>query len=791
MIKHFFKIAYRNIMRKGKMSLLNIAGLSLGIASFIVIGLYVFQETSYEKGHERYEDIYRIEEHFLSMGRVAWTNANLQFNLDEIPEIESIVRVRSNGNSSLLIGDKAVKVDRMLTSDNRFFELFNYDLLLGNADMPLTGPGSAVISDELAIRLFGRADVVGETLKVKGSGDVIISGVAKAPVRRSHLDFDLMLHFSPEEKPKENWYGISGYTYIQTNAGVSPETLNTKLDGLVERNVFPGAFKPSPEMTFEEWIVHENRIQFMVKPIDDIYLHSNLKFEIGAGGDAQMLVTLSIIAAFILIIASINFMNLTTARSSGRTKEIGVRKVLGSGKKSLVLQFLSESVLITLISAIIAAGLSELIIFLVNNYFGDIIGFSLFSFPAVIAMMFVGVLLLGVLSGLYPAFYLSSARVIPLLKGMKLAQVLNVNVSKALRNGLVVTQFTLSTGMIIATLFIYNQLMFMKNKDLGFSEDNVMVVTNAHDLGDDKQAFRNELLNIPGVKSVSLGGRVPGDGSTSIQSVMLDGNESISFQAFTVDDYYKETLDLKIQEGEWFRPELVKSDSNVIVNRAAVEALGLAEPVGELIGNYFRIVGVMEDFQYASFRNEIGPAVFQYSESRGSRAVIKLNMNEVPYEAIQTAWARFSALPLETKMLEQNFDELLYKEEQSANTVLGFTVLAILISCLGLFGLAAFIADQRQHEFGVRKVLGASVADVVRLFSFDFLKLISVAFLISVPIAIWAVGAWLQGYAERVSLSAEVFVLAGVLAIAIAFLTILFQSLKTGRLNPVDTLRSE
>lgn len=791
MLRHFFKIAYRNILRKGKMSLLNIAGLSLGIASFIVISLYVFQETSYEQGHERAEDLYRIEEHFLSMGQVAWTNANLQFNLDEIPEIEAFARVRNNLGASLLIDSKAVKVGRMLTSDNRFFELFNYELLLGDTDKPLTGPGSAVISQQFAETLFGRSDIVGENLKVKNVGDVIISAVMKDAVRRSHLDFDLMLHFSPEEKPGSNWYGIGGYTYIRTSPGSTVESLNAKLDGVVERNVFPTAFKPTEDMSFEDWMAHENRIQFMVKPLGDIYLYSKLKFEMGAGGDSQMLVTLSIIAVFILIIASINFMNLTTARSSGRTKEIGVRKVLGSRKKSLVFQFLSESVLITLVSAVIAAGLSELIIYLVNNYFGDIIGISLFSYPIIIALMFVGVLLIGVLSGLYPAFYLSSARVIPLLKGMKLTQVLNVNVSKVLRNGLVVTQFTLSTGMIIATLFIYNQLMYMKGKDLGFSEDNVMVVTNAQDLGASKQAFRNELLNIPGIKSVSLGGRVPGDGSNSIQSVMLDANESISFQAFTVDDFYKETLDLSLQEGEWFRPELVKSDSNVIVNRAAVETLGLTDPVGTLVGNYYRIIGVMEDFQFASFRNEIGPAVFQYSESKGNRAIIKLNMDKVPYQAIEDAWGRFSSMPLETKMLEQNFDELLYKEEQSANTVLGFTVLAILISCLGLFGLAAFIADQRQHEFGVRKVLGATVGDVVKLFSFDFLKLIGIAFLISVPVAIWAVGAWLQGYAERVSMSAGVFVLAGILAITIAFLTILFQSLKTGKLNPVDTLRSE
>lgn len=791
MIKHFLKIAYRNSIRKGKMSVLNIAGLSLGIASFVVISLYVFQETSYEKGHDRYEDLFRVEEHFLSTGRVAWTTANLQFKLDEVPEIEAFARVVPVNRGTLLIGDRSIKVERILISDIRFFDLFEYDLLLGDEHKPLTGPGSAVISQALAQKLFGRIDVGGETLKIKNKKEVIITAVVAPSKIRSHLDFDLLLHFDKEEKPEGHWYGSEGYTYIRANPNAPAEMLNAKLDRLVERNVFPVAFKPSPDMTFEEWMAHENRIQFMVNPIEDIYLYSQLGSEISAGGDVQMLITLAVIAVFILIIASINFMNLTTARSSSRTKEIGVRKVLGSQKKSLVFQFLAESVLITLVSAILAAGLSELIIFLVNNYFGPIIGVSLFASPEILLYMMIGVLLLGVLSGLYPAFYLSSARVIPLLKGMKLAQVLNVNVSKVLRNGLVITQFTLSTGMIIATLFIYHQLVFMKNKDLGFVEDNVMIVTNAADLGKNKQAFRNELLSMPGVTTVSLGGRVPGDGSKSIHSVMLSANETILFQSFFVDDYYKETFGLTIEEGEWFRPELIKGDSNVIVNRSAIEMLGLEEPVGKLIADYYRVIGVVEDFQFASFRNAIGPAIFHYDESKGSVAAIKLNLNEVPYKAIQDVWRHFSSLPLETKMLEQNFDELLYKEEQSANIVLSFTILAIIISCLGLVGLAAFVADQRQHEFGVRKVLGASVRDVMKLFSLDFLRLIAIAFVISVPLAIWGVNAWLQGYADRISLTADVFVISGMMALAIAFFTTLFQSLKTGRLNPVDTLKSE
>lgn len=775
------------------MSFLNIAGLSLGIASFLVISLYVFQENTFEKGFEDSERIYRLEEHFLSMGQVAVTSPNLQFKLNEIPEIEAATRVHLNVSETVLLDGRGIKVNRTLRAKNDFFELFDYKLLMGNKTSPLNGLGSAVISEALAETIFGRKNVIGESIKLKGKDELIISAVASTPLERSHLDFDLLVYPESDEvfSAESGWYGISGYTYVRLAPNVAMATLNTKLDELAKSHVFPVVFKPSPDMSFEDWIVNENRIQFMAKPIADIYLHSNLPFEMSAGGDPQMLTTLSIIAVFILTIAIINFMNLTTARSSSRTKEIGVRKVLGSKREGLVLQFLAESLLITLLSAVIGAGLSEVMIYGINAYFGSVIGLSLFSNTTLLASIGLGVLLVGLVAGLYPAFYLSSVKVVPLLKGMRLSKVLNLNVAKLLRNGLVITQFTLSSGMIIATLFIYSQLMHLKNKDLGFAENQVLVISNAQDLKESKQAFKNELLKILGVKSASFSKRVPGGNFDDVHSIMLDANNTVVFAAFTVDESYKNTLGLKMKEGEWFRDELVTSDSLVLINNAAAQLLGLEHPVGEVIGNYYQIIGVVEDFHYGSLRNEIGPALFSYSATEGGQLAIQLDVNKVPTEAIANVWSQFTAVPLESKMLEQNFDAQFQKETQSANTVLAFTFLAILISCIGLFGLAAFTADQRLHEFGIRKVLGASVSDIVSIFSFDFLKLIGIAFLISIPLAIWGVNSWLQGFADRISLSAGAFILAGVLALMIAFSTILFQSLKAGRLNPVDTLRNE
>ncbi len=792
MVKHFLKIAIRNLLKKGMLSALNIAGLSIGIAAFLVIVLYIFQETSYEKGFKDYDRIYRVETHFLSMDKVAWTQPNLQFRLNEIPGVEAYTRLAVDFGMEIMLGDESIRTNKTVWTYENFFDVFDYEIIAGDPSRPLTGPGKAVITKSIANKVFGRVDVIGEELKIRKNGTFLVSAVVEDPVIKSHLDFDLLLRKQNDEKYKENgWYNIGGYTYIKTALNTTQELLDDGLLGIAERSIFPNAFKPEEGMNFEDYLAHQNHISHYSKPITDVYLNSKLKFEIGSGGDRQTLVTLAIIATFILIIACINFMNLTTARSSGRTKEIGIRKVLGSRKKSLIFQFLAESLLITAISAIIGAALSEVLVVKINQSFGDIIGISLIKYPSLMINVGLGVLIIGLLAGLYPAFYLSSAKVIPLLKGMKLARVLNLNLAKGLRNGLVIVQFTLSTGLIISTFFVYNQLVYLKNKDLGFDKEQSLVITNANDLRKNKAAFRNEILSIPGVESASFTQHVPGDNFNGVHSIMLDGDRSVVMSTFNTDLDFMSTLGLELEDGEWFSQELVKTDSNVVINEAALQVIGLEEPVGKIFGNYYRIVGVMKDFNFGSLRESVGPAMFAYGAEKGNRLVVRVDLNRLPVEDMTAVWSRFTEEPISYHWLERNFEELLVQEEQMANAVTLFTILAVIISCIGLFGLAAFTADQRLQEFGIRKVLGASILDIIKVFSVDFLKLVGLAFLISVPLTFFGVDAWLQGYADRISITAGAFILAGVLAIVIAFVTILFQSIKTGRLNPVDTIKSE
>lgn len=792
MVTHFLKVALRSLKKRGLLSILNIGGLSIGIASFLVISLYLFQETSYEKGFKDNDKIFRLEEHFLSMGRLAWSTSNLQYKLNEIPEIELYTRVDKSSGAKIIHDNNEFKVDRFLTVDSSFLQVFDFEMLEVSSKTTLKGPGDAIISEAYAARIFGTENAIGQTFELKGGRAYVVRAVVKAPKLRSHLDFDIAV-YSENKAPYADgtWFGIGGYTYVKSKAGVESDDLNAKLDALTRRHVFPVVYQNSVDVAFEDWLEGDNKVRFYAKPIADIHLNSNLQFEIGPNGDRQTMVTLAIISVFILVIAAINFMNLATARASQRTKEIGVRKVLGSRKSSLIYQFLSESILMTLFAATIAAGISELVLSLINHQFGSIISLSLLNYPTLLIDVFLGVFLLGVLAGLYPAFYLSSVKMIPLLKGMQLSRVLDMNFAKLMRNGLVITQFTLSTTLIIAAIFIHGQLKHLREMDLGFEKDEIFVVQNADVLRENRQAFRNELLRVPMIKEAGYSFRLPADGSSNLTSTMLDKETSFSFEGFQIDENFQKAMGIEVLEGKWFDGNSLYGDSLVVLNESAVKGLGLKDPIGKSFDGHRVVIGVVKDFNYGNLRDEIGPAMFWKSLEFQNKLAIRVLPGNNPTQSITEVWSGFTNEKIELYPLDRNFANQLNSEKQTADIVLIFTVLAIIISSLGLIGLAAFTADQRLQEFGIRKVLGATVADIIKLFSFDFVKLIIVAFIISIPIAVWGVNAWLQGFANRISISAGAFVLAGILAIGIAIITILFQSLKAGRLNPVDTLRNE
>lgn len=794
MMNHYLKTSFRALSRRPLLSILNIIGLSVGLGCFLVIALYLYQENTYEKGFSDYDRIYRLEEEFLGMGRTASASSNLQYQLDEIAGVESYVRLTLVARSEgvVEIGDKKIKSPAVLNATEGMFDVFDFDFQQGDPITALDGPDKAVLTKEFAIRLFGGENAVGRTFQFQDK-DLVVTGVLAEQPFRSHLKFDFISSNLYNPKYSDNrWWMIGGSLYVKMVRPVSPDEINTRLDEIAKTHAYP--IVNNSELSPDEWLASANKVQFFAKPIRDIYLRSNVKFELSPNGDAQSRATLSIIGTFILLIAIINFMNLTTARSSQRTKEIGVRKVLGTRKGGLVSQFLLESTLITFLAAVVGAGLSEIFIALLNQALGEVVSISILGYPVLGLYVFIGVFAVGILAGLYPAFYLSSVKMIPLLKGMKLGQVLNLGNAKILRNGLVVLQFAISSTLIIGAFFVHSQLRHLKNIDLGFDQEQVLVVPYNFNYQENNEALRTELLRIPQVKAVSFNGRMPADQSSSIMSVMLGAENTVALNAFLVDPYYKETLGLKMMHGNWFDPDKKATDSLVVLNESAIKAIGFeGEPVGQVFGNYWRVIGVVENFFVDNYRDQVGPTIMTYDQTAPNQLAIKLDAQDMAttLPMIQSVIEGLRGEIFEYHYLDQNFAEAFNKEKQNGDAILIFTILAIFISCLGLFGLAAFTADQRQHEFGIRKVLGAGVKDIVKNFSFDFIKLILLAFAVSVPLSVYAVNLWLNTYANRIELGVFGFFLAGICSVAIALSTIAFQSLKAGRLNPVETLRNE
>ncbi|WP_170827425.1 ABC transporter permease [Roseivirga sp. 4D4] len=772
------------------MSSLNVLGLSIGIGCFLVISLYLFQENSYEKGFSNSERIYRIEEDFMGIGVVALTSNNLPYRLGDISVVESHTRVGALGGQMKVIVDNNRYSQRVLSADSSFFKIFDYEFVQGDPGQVLKNPRETVLSRETALELFGTTDVLGQQLEFLDFPPHTIVGVTKPSVIKSHIDFDVLLTHRNDEYKPTGWYGIGGYSYVKLVPGATQNAFQARLDSLTKDNIYP-VVHPSGSLPFAEWVSSPNKIKLFPKPVRSIHSSSNVQMELGPNGDYQTRVTLTIIGLFILVIASINFMNLTTAKSSHRTKEIGMRKVLGASKKRLTTYFLVESVFITFISTVIGAALSELFIRVINIYWNGDITVSLLTYPILLAYLLAFVLVLGFVSGIYPAFFLSSAKMIPLLKGMKLGRVLNLASAKTMRNGLVILQFAISTTLIIASLFINNQLKHLSAMDLGFNNEQVLVIKNMPVLKSSKKAFRSELIRNPAVKKVGFSHRLPADGSSATTSVLLDSETSFTADHFYVDENFDEVLDLNVLEGEWFNSEKQQYDSLVVLNKTAAMSLGYDDPVGKVFGKYWTIIGVVEDFYYGGLRQEIGPAMFIYDKGRFNLLSAQIDAKLISIDEIEEIWSGFTNEPLEYYYLDQNFERQIQSEKENANAVLVFTVLAIFISCLGLFGLAAFKAEERLHEFGVRKVLGAKVSDIIKHFGGGFLRLIVFSFIVAIPIAYYGVNLWLEGYANRISIGLLPFMIAGCLALLIGLGTIFYQSIKTAKLNPVDTLRSE
>jgi len=804
MIKNYFKIAWRNLLRNKSYAFLNVFGLAVGLACFILISLYVSNEWSYDKFHDNFEHIYRITESMEVEG-VEETYAStysalapaLQFSFEEIDAITHVHPV-----SSLIIGPENQKYqeESILMVDSTFFEIFSFELISGDPANALKQPLTMVITPSIAQKFFGDENPVGRTLTVKdsrGSLDFEITGLVQTPPQNSHIQFEYLLSYESLQTMRPWEYNVQYYPPMYTYALVNDKEKLSRIEaGLADFTL----------SYYGNETGYQNSFGF--QEFGSIYLTSNLQNELSTNFNITYLYLFGAISVFILLIACINFMNLATARSLKRAREVGMRKTLGAIRSQLVSQFLSEAVIMATLGLFFGVLLVEAFLPYFNSISGKDLTLDLFTNPVYVLALAGLILVVGILSGSYPAFYLSSFNPIKSLKGSSLR---NGSSGVLLRRGLVVFQFFISTGLIFSTIIINQQLNYMQNARLGFDKEQVVLIHLRETQNQfDANTLKTEILSIPGVVSASAASGVPGiqsgiHGFTAIP----ESNEADSgiVQTLTVDFDYLETLGLELMEGRAFSEDYGTDESSAfIINESAAQFFDWSEPLNEeLTLNYWlsnrvaktgNVVGVVSDFQYHSLREAIDPVVIHVLTGTyyHDYLVVKLGTNNIQdvLAGIEEKWAGFNPdRPMEFAFLDDTFDALYRSEVRLGKLFNSFAVLAIIIACLGLFGLASYSTERKVKEIGIRKVLGAKVINIIALLGREITTLILIALTISLPVSYFVTNSWLKNFTEKIDISIGLFLLSALVALIIAWATISFQTIRAALANPVESLKSE
>jgi putative ABC transport system permease protein len=802
MIKNFIKTAYRSLLKNKGFTALNILGLSVGLATCLLIVFYVVDELSYDKYNTKAASIYRVTIDAKLNGNTGVYATSEEPLLAALkgtfPEIEKSTRMidvdglfLSPKKFYVRKGSQDIEEKKVVFTESSLFDVFTLPMVDGRPETSLDAPNTAVITESAAKKYFNRTNVVGQTLTINDSSAFRISGVIKDIPAQSHFNYDFFLSFSSREESNSHGWGYSGiHNYLLLKPGADVNKLQTELAKLEIKN----SFSPTA------WTTAGNHFKVILRPLTDIHLRdADSQYELSPGGSIQYVYIFSLIALFILLIACINFMNLSTARSSNRAKEVGVRKVLGSARRYLIAQFLTESLLVTLTSAFIAVFLVWALLPLFNQVAGKQLAFTVNNATWLLPSLMAIVLVVGFLAGSYPAFFLSAFQPIDVLKG-KIARGFK---GSFLRGFLVVFQFSISIFLIIGTLVIYNQLHYIHNKSLGFDRSQVLIIKNTNVLGKQAEVLKQELGQLAGVTSTTMSSYQP-TGSERLKTGLfpdatIDIKKDILTEFWTVDEDYINTMGIQLTDGRNFSKEMAGDSAAIIVNEAFVKKFAHKDPLSQTVYRDFdkvrpyHIIGIVKDFNFESFHTQITPLALVYSKDYGA---INVRMHSANLSALMTQienkWKGLSPnQEFSYSFMDQDFDAMYRSEQQVGTIFISFSTLAIVIACLGLFGLAAYAAEQRNKEIGIRKVLGATVSTIVGMLSMDFIKLVFISIAIATPLAWLAMNSWLQGFAYRVSIHWWILAIAGMVAILIAFITISFQSIKAALANPVNSLRSE
>ncbi|MES2277634.1 MAG: ABC transporter permease [Bacteroidota bacterium] len=823
MIRNYIKIAWRNLTRNKVSSMINISGLAIGLACVLLIGLYVKDEIAYDQFFKDANRIYRVNLN-VKMGDADITAGHTPppvgaALINSFPEIESFTRIFLPGDEIIhyeVNGQKNSLTEKNLLSvDSNFLQFFNYKMIAGNAASCLQGPNSVVLTQKAAKRYFGNANAMGKTLVFdEYSKPFTVTGILQDLPAQSSLQFEVLQSntgMPPVKRFYWSWVWLQMGTYVKLHKpadAIGIKQLEAKFPAMVKEQgaaAFKRVGQPYDEFKKKGgcWDLH-------LQPLTDVHLYSaGIVSRFIEHGDIKNICIFSAVAVFIMLLACVNFMNLSTAQSAKRGKEVGIRKVLGSERGQLIRQFITEAMLYTLLAAVIAIGIVILTLPLFNQVSGKSLSLSVFNNISTWAYMLLLIGVTGLLAGSYPAFYLTSLKPVSVLKGSGLFK--SPVSTFFTRNALVVFQFTVSTTLIICTIVVYKQLVYNHTKDLGLDKENLLVISNTARLGQSEESLRQEILKMPEVVNASITTGIPTGRSFGDSYVpetdpgnVKPGEDNIMLSSFLVDDAFVPTMNIKMAKGRTFSKTFSDSAS-VILNQTAVKQIGWKEPIGKTLtypghgDQKFTVIGVVKDFNTESLHNEVAPFALFYTTSktyyiRVSYITVRIKPGDYSktISRLQSKWKQFSPdAPFEYSFMDAEFDAL-YRADQTIGKVFSvFTFLSLTVACLGLLGLAIYTAERRTKEIGIRKVLGASVQNVVQMLSKEFLKLVIIASVIAFPLAWFAMDKWLQDFAFRTAISWWVFALAGGLTVIIALVTVSFQSMKAAVANPVKSLRSE
>ncbi len=809
MIKNYFKIAWRNLTKHKGISAINLFGLTVGLTSCLLITVFILNELSYDRYNKNADNIYRVTRSFNNKDGVVSLNLSTvsppfgYYLPTDFPEIQKMTRLLDDGISPLRYKEKLFNEKDVFFADENLFDVFTVKVLKGNPVTALKDPFSIMLTEESAKKYFGDEDPMDKSIRYNNKFELKVTGIYKAFPSNAHMHPNMLMSFSTlrdtavygEENLRTNWGNNSFFTYLLLPPRYNANDMVARFPSFVDKH-----------MTGQEYVGNQpsKLTKLGLQKLTDIHLYSHTDYEAEPNSDISRVYIFAAIAFFILLIACINYMNLSTARSVLRAKEVGIRKVIGAERKEIVFQFIGESVLITLVAIVLASGLLMLTIPWLNQVSGQQLSAKILWKWQVMLPLFISPFMIGFFAGIYPALFMSSFKPVKTLKGLFKTGGNTISFRKVL----VITQFSISIILIITTMVVFQQLRYMQRKSLGFDKEQMVIIPYNSSLKDQYESFRTELLTNSNIKNACRTSRIPTGRLLDNMGAYVSSADSMApvttdIKFVSVDYDFLPAYHINLLAGRNFSREFGTDTAGFVLNQTAIKAIGWKSPE-EAVGKDFKygsrkghVIGVISDFHFESMHQQIEPMVFVMFPPRVSyfnNLSIKISGNNTSaaLAAIESTWKKFiPEIPYEYSFLDENFDKLYQAEQRQGTIFTTFACIAIFIACLGLFGLSAFTISQRIKEIGVRKVLGADVSGIVALLSKDFLKLVLVAALIAFPIAWYAMHNWLKDFAYRINIQWWVFIIAAIAALVIALLTVSFQAIKAALANPVKSLRTE